>query len=768
MDITDRHREVLSAFHLRRSSRALGQVRAWRCGEVVRGRYPTTLDPAEVASAVAAGELVVIDAYGAAADICSTAEAPGDGGAGRKQVAMTRNLGLVPAAGLALTSVRAIDCIEGDAAADQVPLVYWFRRAATVRAVTERCRAALGRTAPAAIRVLLDSNADGDVAAAAAAAAVLPLDMSLNDLAGKGVGSTIRLILDLRSRPEVVVEVKAGGGTGGGRGNVAAVLPLDFPAAGLGRIAMTVLPQAENLAPLPKLYPPPPRSTTLRALVCVKPRVESGAAEAAAAELLVVHGDAVLHAVVPPSSGGEYGDGGPDGNSDPHGHGSEESGTPRAVHALVGGCKIPLAGGLHLTIGGALPPRAASACTMRSAGGVELHLWPLLPRDTAGDVLAALAAMGVLCGAGPVADRFDLLLSNGLTAASDIPLCSQATDRAWVVRRESLIAFTVGVGGGAALKLRASPGCLCSDVERRAGDGTDVAAAYRLVCCGVAVPNEWTVADLPLPSEECDDQCGGTLIQMAPAGTLTRLRLSVSLQGENAGAMAKGAAVGFPAEVDVLRCTWTRCSALVDAAAAAHGGSAAVCTLMATPGGDAEPASEVDLGEDEGGRGGGGGGGGFTLEELLMELCEGRCGPAPTLSIGLRVNARRLAAAVAADGGPASPARAVFAAPRISARAACRAALAVHRVPATAMVMQTIGLWFRCGSSISPFSASLYLTHLFNCLSTLSPYGPFDTCRLSLPLSTMVSLQSKAYSPHPPLKSSMEHVQSTAQPTPNA
>ena len=274
-----------------------------------------------------------------------------------------------------------------------------------------------------------------------------------------------------------------------------------------------------------------------------------------------------------------------------------------------------------------------------------------------------------------------------MEASAALPIPTPA--HVWAVPSESLVPLAIAVAGGGALALRATPGCCCADLAERVG----LAVGDRLVCGGIVIPDAWTVANLPCCG---GDGCGrGPLIGTAPAGSLVSFRLSICPELSSAGAVAGAATSGFPAEVEVVLCGQTLCALLVDAAAAAHGACARACTLKAAAG-DGGPPFEVDLGGDEGeDGGGGGGGGGTTLEELVAELADGANGSQPTLIIGLRVDALRLATTVAADGGPASAQLPVFAARGMPAGAVCVAAFAGHGVPPTAAATLTARLLFR-------------------------------------------------------------------------
>jgi hypothetical protein len=649
-------------------ARVLDKVRAAWPGAAIRGRFPADLSAAEVEAASAAGELVVLDSYGAAVDIAIAAE--GDG----RAPPFTRSLGLVQAGGLVLVRARIL---TGFGVADTV-LELWFQREATLRSVAERCRTELGRTAPVPMRVAADSaraDAAGDAMLLGPQVPALHLDTLIANLVAKGGGCdvAVRLCVDLRGRPEVVVELRAAGAAAGA-GREVASLPLDFLAASLcGTIAPELQPDAGGEV---ALYPPPPPGATLEDLIrdAADPTADGGGdaeAEAellvAAAELFVVRGDAVQHVAASP--------------------GAATGSPPRTVYAFLGKLPAPSPpGGLSVTVGGEPPPEPPRARPQtQPAGGCELHLWPVLPGDTAGDVLTLLAALGVLGGD---TEDFEVLLPDGLAATADAALPDPLPPRAWAARRDALVPLAVAVtataDGCSVLVLHAAPGSRCETVAERAGAGV----GDRLVCGGVAVPADWTVADLPRPAAAVHDALGSPLLAVAPAQSLVTVRLSVSLEAaaDAAAAPAASRAGFFPAEVEIVRCGRTLCAALVDVAAAAHGGCAQACILTASPcnGG---PPFEVDLGEDGGSRGG------STLEELAAELAT--CGPLPTLAVGLHGDAQRLAAAVASDGCPASPPRAIFAARGMAAAAVCHAALAAHSVPATTLAVRTAALWFR-------------------------------------------------------------------------
>uniref|UniRef100_A0A7S0LZA1 Uncharacterized protein n=1 Tax=Cryptomonas curvata TaxID=233186 RepID=A0A7S0LZA1_9CRYP len=658
-------------------ARLLEKVRAAWPAAAIRGRFQVDLPATEVEAAAAAGELVLVDAYGAAADVCS-----GDDG----EAQLTREMGLVPISDLIRVSVSVLLDAETPAApaacnpavdsapnstttggaASAVQLFFWFRRESTLRAVTERCRVALHHTADIPVRICYFSFA----------AESLPLDSALTDQAEDGASGMVNLWLDLRDRQEVVVAAQS---VGVNRRDSVIVLPLESSISAMCAAVTAKLDLPEGASHFPPLL-----SATLLGEIfsaaashnnTSTPGNDSLAAVQPEEEMIMIRGGSLRVATV-----------------------ACRDGAGRKFYALRGPCPISPAGGLVVIVGGE-PPHASKqrtavqarlANSVTAQSGMEWHLWPLVQGDTAAEVLAWLAVLGAMDSSPGSCEGFDLVLPNGVAAGKDSNMTAPGVARAWLTPSHTLVQLEIQPGssckGGRPSVLRTTVGCPCSTLAERAATVCGLARG-RLFCGGVAVPEGWAAADLP---------SGGTCwsrssvnLSVEPPGGHASFRLQVSFGSESVPGSS-----GFPSEVEVTRCGVTLCSALVDSVAAAHGGCALVCTLAVAASDGGDPI-EVDLGDD----------GditcsndcGTTLEELAAE--DSGEGSRPTLLVGLRPCARRLTTAIAADGGLASATRAVFVVQQMGVAAVCRAAMAVHGVPVTPGLDGSAVLWFRAEGS---------------------------------------------------------------------
>ena len=652
-------------------ARLLEKVRAAWPTTAIRGRFQVDLPATEVEAAAAAGELVLVDAYGAAADVCS-----GDDG----EAKLTREMGLVPISDLIRVLVNvlldaetpapaacnsAIDSAPNSTTtggvASAVQLFFWFRRESTLRAVTERCRVALRHTADSPVRICYYSSA----------AESLPLDAALPDQAVEdGASGMVKLWLDLRDRQEVVVEAQS---VGANRRDSVTVLPLE---ASISAMCAAVTAKLD-LPDVVSHFPPLPSATLLGEIFSAAASRNNTSNNLLAAvqpeeEMIMVRGGSLRVATVPCSDGAD-----------------------RKLYALCGACPISPAGGLVVIVGGE-PPHASKqrtaglANSMIAQSGMEWHLWPLVQGDTAADVLALLAVLGAMDSpqgsAAGSCEGFDLVLHDGVAASKDSNMTAPGVARAWLTPSHLLVQLEIRPGssskGSRPSVLRTTVGCPCSTLAERAATVCGLARG-RLFCGGVAVPEGWAAADLP-SGGSCWSR-NSVNLSVEPPGEHASFRLQVTF-----GSDRDPGSFGFPSEVEVVRCGVTLCSALVDSLAAAHGGCALVCTLAVAAPDGGDPV-EVDLGDD----------GditcrndtGTTLEELAAEG-SGE-GSHPTLLVGLRPCARRLTTAIAADGGLASTTRAVVVVEQMGVAAICRAAMAAHGVPVTPGLDGSAVLWFR-------------------------------------------------------------------------